>query len=308
MQLVWINDTLILAYKENNCVKFYNTDSYNTDSVQIDNMPTKIKRLDVVDLKSFAFSTEDSIFIYDNDCLERICPQFPNNVILATHDLFAFFPKNQKLILEVVDYNNNELYSNNYLYECDYSGNTSPINLKYGKEYRKFNFGEPRIHYSKFSDGLVLGLEYSKEVSRLTFSDERINIQTTKLGGPFIAGDLYEAKTDDLSDKMDNMFMRLHYSGYFGKIFYDEKEDRIIRIYNFPISNQMIDGSYLNRKDKKKGFLVEGQEYIQHFLPSYRYYTNAFWYYKGTFYYLKWSESDDGQVYYLLDKVKIYNF
>lgn len=310
-QLIWIDDTLMIASLEDNGMKFYNTDSYQIDFIQIENMPTKIKRMDVVDFNSFAFSTEDSIFIYDNGCLERIFPQLPHNVILATHDLFAFFPKKQKTIFQVVDYRNieNELYGYNYLFEYDYLGTTTPVDLKYGQEYRNFNLGQPRIHYSKFSDGLVIGLEYSKEVSKLTFSKEKIEVETTTLGGSFEAKRLYEAQTDELSDKMDNMFMRLHYSGYFTNVFYSEEEDKIIRIYDCPIPDKPVNGVYLTRKDKKKGFLVEGNQQVEHFLPSNRYFSGSKWYFhNNVFYYLKWSKLDNGQGCYLLDKITIYNF
>jgi hypothetical protein len=310
-QLIWIDDTLMIASLENNGMKFYNTDSYQIDSIQIDNMPTKIKRMDVVDFKSFAFSTEDSIFIYDNGCLERVCPRLPHNVILATHDLFAFFPQKQKIIFQVVDYRDieNELYGNNYLFEYDYLGTTTPVELKYGQEYNSFNLGQPRIHYSKFSDGLVVGLEYSKEVSKLTFSKEKIEVETTTLGGSFEAKRLYEAQTDELTDKLDNMFMRLHYSGYFTNVFYSEEEDKIIRIYDYPIPDKAVNGAYLTRDDKKKGFLVEGQKQIQHFLPSQRYYSVGNWYlHNETYYYLKSSRLDNGQVSYMLEKIKLHPY
>lgn len=310
-QIISIDDTIRIAYIEKNSIKFYNTDSYVIDSIQLQNLPLNIKRLDVVDFNSFAFSTEDLIFVYHEGCLERICPQLPHNVILATHDLFAFFPKEKKCVVQVVDYNNKEgrLYENNYLYECDFSGNTLAIDLKYGQEYRKYNLGQPRIFYSKFSKGLVLGLEYSKELSTLLISQEKTTVNTIELGGSFDVEDLYIAQTDEISDKMDNMFMRSHYSGYFGKVFYSEKKDKLVRMYSYPISDQKIEGSYLSKKNKKKGFLIEGQKQIQHFLPSDRYYNPRLWYlYNETFYYLKWSKSDNGQVYYLLDKVKIHTY
>ena len=128
-QLISIEDTLMVAFIDKKGVNFYNTYSHHTDSIQIDNMPSNIRRIDVVNFNSFAFSTKDSIFIYNNGYLQRIHPQLPDNVILTCHDLFAFFPKQQKYIIEVVDYNNPENY--NYLYECDYLGNTKPIQLQY---------------------------------------------------------------------------------------------------------------------------------------------------------------------------------
>ena len=167
---------------------------------------------------------------------------------------------------------------------------------EYDKAFTNIYCSQPILDINvEDSNRFIIRYPKFKEITHLIFS--------------FDAENLYKAQTDERSDKMDNMLMRTHYSGYFGKIFYNEEKEKIIRIYDYPITDEPIEGTYLSHRDKKKGFLIQGNQQIQHFLPSKRFYSNAMWYlYDDTFYYLKWSELDDGQVYYMLDKVKIYNF
>lgn len=187
--------------------------------------------------------------------------------------------------------------------------NTTPIELKADEEYRTYNLGSPKTYFSKFSKGLVLGMEYSQKVHKVSFSDHKVEVESLPLAGPFDASTLFVANTDELTDKMDNMFLRLHNNNYFGKVFYNEKKDQLIRLYDFPISDKKIDGSYLNRKNKKKGFIIQGENKILHTLPANRYFDRSQWYYNNNaFYYLKWCENDNQEVYFLMDKVQIHNY
>lgn len=310
-QLVSVDDTLKVAYVERHALMFYNTKTHVIDSVQIDPIPLDIKNLDVIDVNTFAFSTKDSVFIYQNGHFSRLRPQLPQNVIMSNHDLFAFFPQERKLVLEVVDYNDKGkgLLENNYLYQCDYLGISTPIDLIPDIEYRTYNLGGPRIYYSKFSKGLVLGMEFSKYVHKLTFFEENVEVQSTPLAGPFDVNTLFVATSNELTDKMDNMFLRLNYNNFFGKVFFNEEKNQLIRLYDFPVSDKKIDGRYLGGKNKKKGFLTQGEKEILHTLPSNRYFDRSQWYYyNNTFYYLKWNKNNMEEVYYLLDKVQIHNY
>ena len=87
------------------------------------------------------------------------------------------------------------------------------------------------------------------------------------------------------------------------------KKDQLIRLYDFPISDKKVDGSYLHRKNKKKGFIIQGENKILHTLPANRYFDRSQWYFNNNaFYYLKWCENDKQEVYFLMDKVQIHNY